>query len=230
MTRIAGGGVSARNPFGPTWSTRAEQAKSVGDQVQLTLFGRNKPKKLDIEDMETDRLMAMMHAWRKKIVRIAGEDPDTYKLTLAASTIAMIDQDGLIYIGKAFLHAHKDAHPVLVGVLAHEIGHRPKRWKEYRNSQPLNKKEMEALCRTEETRADYFSGFALGELGLPCTPLIDFLKSVSTTPHPEYFPVHMRADVISEGHEHGKRKSLNRKKFFPELAKMMSADRDLGEG
>lgn len=230
MTRIAGGGVSARNPFGPQWSARAEQAKSVGEQVHLTLFGRKKPQKLDIDDMETDRLMAMMHAWRKKITRLSGEPVDEYKLTLAASTIAMIDQDGLIYIGKSFLHGNKDNHPVLVGVLAHEIGHRPKRWAEYKSERPLNKKEMEALCRTEETRADYFSGFALGELGMPYEPLVAFLKAIQTTPHPEYFPAHMRADVIQEGHEHGQRKSMNRKKFFPEFAKMMSADLDLGEG
>ena len=51
MTRIAGGGVSARNPFGPQWSARAEKAGSVGDQVHLTLFGKKKPQKLDIEDM-----------------------------------------------------------------------------------------------------------------------------------------------------------------------------------
>ena len=115
---------------------------------------------------------------------------------------------------------------MLVGVLAREIGHRPKRWKEYRNTQPLNKKEMEALCRAEETRADYFAGFALGEL-TTLEPVIDFLKSIATTPHQNISRDMCRGDLRGTNMANA---NLNRKKFFPELAKMMSADRDLGEG
>ena len=116
MTRIAGGGVSARNPFGPQWSARAEKASSVGDQVHLTLFGKKKPQKLDIEDMETDRLMALMTftqklpAWRVSRWKI----PTHFSgLDHCHGRSRWLDLHC-----KSFLHAHKDNHPVLAGARA----------------------------------------------------------------------------------------------------------------
>lgn len=230
MTRIVSGGLAARNPFGPDWAKGAAEAKSLGQQVQHELFGRKKPRVLDPDDADVASQMARLHAYRKKLARLAGDEPDDYDLVLAAGTIAMIDQDGDIYVGKRFLLAHADHVDVLVGVIAHEIGHRPKRWAEYRGETPRTKAELEKLCRLEETYADYFAGRALAELGLDVEPLCVFLADVQDLPHPEYFSAKLRAEVLREGFTDGRRKADTRKKMFPELAKRVSAKHDLGTG
>lgn len=232
MSRINSGGVS-RNPFGPSWgSTRAgrSEGKTVGEQVQGHLFGGQKPRVLDDDDADTAALMGRLHAYRKRLARLAGDAEDDYDLVLADGTIAMIDDEGLIYVGKAFLQGRAHELEVQVGVLAHEIGHRPKRWSEYRQERPLTKADVDKLCRLEETRADYFAGRALAELGLSPEPLVRFLEEISVHPHPQYFPAHIRAEAIREGHRDGARKADNRRRFFPELARMTDAKNDLGSG
>ncbi len=232
-TNRISGGLSGRNPFGQVSARRQQgptRSESVGQQVQTSLFGKKKPQTLDVDDAVTAAQMARLHGYRKRLARLVGDEEDDYDLTLAAGTIAMIDAHGLIYIGKRFLLAHTEQLDVLVGVLAHEIGHRPKRWSEYKAEQALSKEDMEKLCRVEETRADYFAGRALAELGLTEAPLCDFLLDVADTPHPEYFPAHIRAEVIREGFTDGRRQSTNRAKFFPELARATGGKFDLGTG
>ncbi|MEW5851390.1 MAG: hypothetical protein AB2A00_21555 [Myxococcota bacterium] len=230
MVRINGSGISTHNPFGPSWARGAGETKSVGEQIQDTLFGKPKPKVLDQDDADVAAQMARLHVYRKRLARLAGDNEDDYSLILSEGTIAMIDQHGAIYVGKSFLLDNATRPGVLVGVLAHEIGHRPKRWAAYRQERKLSQEEHDRLCRTEETRADYFSGVALAELGMDCEPLVAFLMKVATQPHPEYFSAELRASVIREAHGDGKRKADNRKKFFPEFARMTSAKGDLGTG
>jgi hypothetical protein len=230
-TKISGG--ITRNPFGPSWgSARSERAegKSVGKEVSSSLFGRPKPKILDGDDADTAALMARLHAYRKKLARLAGDDEDAYDLVLAEGTIAMIDDKGLIYIGRSFLLELSEQLEVQVGVLAHEIGHRPQRWSAYKQEQPSTKDDVDKLCRLEETRADYFAGRALAELGLAAEPLVAFLKAITTHPHPQYFPPALRAEAIREGHHDGKRRADTRRKMFPELARMTEPKGDLGIG
>src|SRR4051812_7845690 len=173
MTRVVGSGVSTRNPFGPDWAKGAEKLDSLGRQVQHELFGRKKPRELDPDDVDCAALLARLHAYRKKIARIAGDEEDDYSLALADGTIAMIDATGKIFVGKQFLLT--STLELQVGVISHEIGHRPKRWDEYRQAQPRTKDELHELCRTEETYADFFAGRALAELGFPADPVCDFL-------------------------------------------------------
>lgn len=237
MSRINSGGVT-RNPFGPSWGTaRAgrSEGKTVDEQVQGHLFGGKKPRVLDDDDADTAALLARLHAYRKRLARLAGDDEDDYDLVLADGTIAMIDEDGLIYVGKGFLLERSEELEVQVGVLAHEIGHRPKRWSEWRQERagqerPLGKDDVDKLCRLEETRADYFAGRALAELGMSPEPLVRFLEEISVHPHPQYFPAHIRAEAIREGHQDGKRKANERRRFFPELARRTDAKNDLGSG
>lgn len=234
MSSRISGGISARNPFGPSWgSSRAGQSaatQTVGQQVQSELFGKPKPKVVDADDAHLTAQLSRLHAYRKKLARLAGDAPEDYDLVLAEGTIAMIDGEGLIYVGREFLLVHADALDLQVGVLAHEVGHRPKRWQAYRDQSPLSREEREQLCRTEETRADYFAGRALAELGFRTEPLIAFLREVQTQPHPEYFSADLRAEVIREGFLDGRRQSRSRKAFFPEFARMHGAKNDLGEG
>jgi hypothetical protein len=234
MTRVNGGGLATRNPFGPTWAKGADKADSLGQQVQQELFGKKKPQVLDADDKDTAAQMARLHAWARKIARLAGDHEDDYRLVLAAGTIAMIDAEGTIYVGQSFLLDNADRIDLVVGVIAHEIGHRPKRWSEYRATRPRTREELHELCRLEETYADFFAGRALAELGLSADAVCDFLvaleKQDGERPHPEYFAARLRAEVIREGFSDGKRQSDVRKKMFPELARHVSAKLDLGEG
>ncbi len=230
MTRVVGGGVTSKNPFGPTWAKGTGEARSLGDQVKNELFGKKKPRELDPDDADLAAQMARLHAYKKKLAHLLGDAPEDYDLTLASGTIAMIDGDGKVYIGKRFLMQHADHIDVLVGVLAHEIGHRPKRWKQYQQQQPRTRAELSELCRLEETYADYFAGRALAEFGMAPQPLCDFLRAVQDQPHPEYFSADLRVEVILEGFSDQQRKSTNRKKLFPELAKRLSGKNDLGSG
>lgn len=229
MTRIQGGGLAAKNPYGPDWGKKTE-GRTVGEQVQHDLFGKPKPRVLDPDDKDVAAQMARLHSFRKKLARLAGDAEDDYDLVLAAGTIASIDAQGVVYVGKRFLldTAHDVA--VQVGVLAHEIGHRPKRWSELREARALTKDERLRLCRTEETRADYFAGRALADLGFSCEPLCAFLRAVAQHPHPEYFDAETRVEVVREGHADGARRDRALKAMFPELARMRSARGDLGSG
>lgn len=227
-TRVPGGGIT-RNPFGPQWVSGQPEAGSVGEQVQDSLFGRPKPQALD-PDPETAPLLARLQGYRKKLARMVGDEEDEYSLQLAAGTIASIDANGVIYIGRSFLLTYAELLDLQVGALAHEIGHRPKRWEAYRTERPLSREEAEELCRLEETRADYFAGYALAQLKMRYEPMCQFLAAIEEHPHPEYFPAELRADTIKEAFLAGQRKIKNMKKFFPELARMRSAGGDLGQG
>jgi hypothetical protein len=231
---VNGSGVSTRNPFGPTFgkgaAKGAEKLDSLGHQIQDELFGKKKPRELDPDDVDCAALLARLHAYRKRIARLAGDDEDDYTLALADGTIASIDASGKIYVGKQFLLSTSGVLDLQVGVIAHEIGHRPKRWDEYRAERPQTRAELHELCRLEETYADFFAGRALAELGMQCEPVCAFLLELEEGPHPEYFPAKLRGDVIREGFVDGKRKSDLRKKMFPALAKRVNPKLDLGSG
>lgn len=228
-SRIQGGGVG-RSPFGVQWAQGKAEPGSVGEQVQDNLFGRPKPKVLDQDDADCAHLLARLHPYRLKLARLAGDQEGDYRFLLSTGTIAAIDQSGTIYVGKEFLLDQAPSLDTQVGVIAHEIGHRPRRWNEYREGRVMGKAELEDLCRLEETRADYFAGWSLAQLGLKAEPLCRFLRAIQLHPHPEYFSVELREKTILEGHEAGTRRQANLQKFFPELARLTSARGDLGSG
>jgi hypothetical protein len=227
--RVPGGGVG-RNPFGVQQTGKKQEPQSLGDQVQDSLFGKKKPPVLDPDDAECARWMARLEPYRKKLARMAGDREDDYRLLLADGTIAMIDREGTIYVGKTFLLESAAQLALQVGVLAHEIGHRPKRWIEYRSAAPRSREEMEDLCKLEETRADFFSGFALAQLRMSCEPLCAFLTRLPDHPHPEYFSPSLRAKTIREGFQVGKGQADGLKRTFPDAARMMLPEYDLGSG
>ena len=130
------------------------------------------------------KTMAKLGRMKGKLATMLGDESEEYELHLADGTIGMIDDQGRIFLGAKFLMDYQDEEDVLVGVLAHEMGHRPKRWGEYMEEPPKSREELEALCRHEETRADVFCAKALAELGLKVEPLVAFLEKVQTTPHP----------------------------------------------
>jgi hypothetical protein len=127
------------------------------------------------------------------------------------------------------LEEEGDKPGVLVGALAHEIGHRPKRWGRYRIERELSKEEMQAICREEEAKADAFAGTALAEMHISPEPIVEFLQKIQEQPHPEYFPVDVRADIIKEAHKARAFRAEMRRKLFPHLERMTSPKNHLGD-
>lgn len=220
-TRIEAHVSTQLNPFGPDWkSVQTGQVPDIGQQVQQALFGRPKPPVLDPANFpELAAAIAGLNKYKKKFALLAGDDESEYTIVLADGTIAAIDDAGIIYIGADFLAAHLGKPEVILGALAHEIGHRPKRWKNYKTRRQMSKEELDALCREEETRADIFAGKALAELELPCEPLTEFLVRIEdkSKPHPDYFPAVVRAEVIREAHAGRTYRADARRKLFPEF-------------
>ena len=235
MSRIDGGIGTRFNSLNQNLDTanagKSAQAPEVGQQVQQALFGKAKPPILDPAHFpQLAEQMKFLRKYKKKLAAMAGDEDEDYELVLADGTIAMIDESGTIYVGAKFLEACKDHPEILLGVLAHEIGHRPKRWDEYRERKQLTKGQLEALCRHEETRADIFAGKALAEMEMSWEPLAEFLIKLEDKPHPEYFPAKVRAEVLSDAHAGREYRTENRKKIFPEFDRMTSPKGHLGEG
>jgi hypothetical protein len=230
-TRIEGNLSTRLSPFGPQWpTTKAGQAAPIGEQVQQALFGRPKPPVLDPAQFpQLAASLRLLKKYRKKLANMAGDCEDDFDVVLADDTIAQIDEHGTIYVGARFLAACKGQPELLVGVLAHEIGHRPKRWGAYRQPRQLSKKELESICRYEETRADIFAGKALAEMRMSPEPMIKFLEAVEEKPHPDYFPAAVRAEVIRDAHSGRKYRVDNRRKMFPGFDRMTSPKGHLGE-
>ena len=192
----------------------------VQEKVQQNLFGRPRPMMLD-ESVFPDLsvLLNMLRRYRRKLGSMVDEPVDS-PIVLAEDTIAAIDADGTIYFGATFLMSHAHVPEILVGVLAHEVGHRPKYWQSLHTelgASELTRSEVDAICRHEETRADMFAGKGLAELGMSAEPIAEFIQIVQANPHPQYLAGHQRAAVIREAHHGAKYRSDSRKKLFPEF-------------
>lgn len=228
--RIRGGPT----PTGVSGSGQVEQKGgegSIRDQVDDSLFGKRKPQILMDEDPEIEALLARLDVYRRRLVRLAQDKEDDYALVLTEGPIVTIMRDGEIFVGRAFLVNWAASLDAQVGVLAHEIGHRPKRWAELQTREDLSRLEGEEMCRLEELRADTFTGYALSQFGLRYEPLFSYLEQVqSIHPHQRYFSVGLRQVTIQEAFEAGLRQTTNMKKMFPEFARMTLSKYDLGEG
>jgi hypothetical protein len=233
MTRIEGSSItSTLNPFShQTRDTQqAAKAPTVGSQVQQVLFGKAKPPLLDPALFpQLAEQLQLLRKYKKKLATMAGDSDDEYSLYLADGTIAMIDAEGRIFVGAEFLATCTNLPEVLVGVLAHEIGHRPKRWKQYKSQRQLSQQELHRLCRHEETRADIFAGKALAEMELDCQPLITFLLQLEQGPHPDYFPAETRGEIIRESHQNRRYRTNARKNLFPDYHRLTSPKGHLGD-
>ncbi len=231
MTRITGANISTS--FGnlqPQAQAKSAEKPQVGKQVQQALFGKARPPLLDPAKFpQLGEQLKLLAKYKKKLAEMAGDEDDDYRLALADGTIAMIDQEGTIFVGAGFLQACGDQAEVMVGVLAHEIGHRPKRWNAYRTRRQLSREELETLCRHEETRADIFAGKALAEMEMDWEPLAAFLLRIQDKPHPEYFDAQTRAEVVRDAHEGRAYRTKARRALFPEYHRMKSPKGHLGE-
>ncbi|RYF05755.1 MAG: hypothetical protein EOO40_10070 [Deltaproteobacteria bacterium] len=217
--RIHGGGISTslQNTQAPI-SGQAHQAPTVGEQVTQALFGKGPPPLLDPARFpEFAAMLKQLGRFRNKFSVLSGEDERDFSLHLADSDTAHIDGEGRIYLGAGFLRRNANNPAVVIGALAHEIGHRPLRWKGRRGAhqQQLTLAEMNELCQIEETAADLFAGEALAELGISCEPLIEFLTFHEDGPHPRYLPALDRGEIIRQAHARRAAAIKQRKQIFP---------------
>jgi hypothetical protein len=220
------------NNLGLNTSQGSESAKPLGEQVQQSLFSRPRPALLEAAAFpEIMAILAVLNRYRRKLAFLAGDEDKDYGLALADDTIAAIDEHGTIFMGAAFLMGNARNMDLLVGVLAHEIGHRPKRWRELRYQIPkeLSRPELDALCRHEEIRADFFAGRGLAELGMRWEPLVQFLEFVQVRPHPEYLPAKERSQVVQDGYMRRDYRLKARSKLFPEYHRFYSPDGFIGD-
>lgn len=208
----------------------AQATRSVGEQVTQSIFHRPRPMLLAASDYpELQALLVVLDKYRRRLAHFVGDADKDYALALAADGSAAIDAAGTIFLGANFLSAHGRNLEVIVGAIAHEVGHRPKRMRTLSLKRNLSVQELQALCLHEEIRADNFAGRGLAELQLSCEPLIAYLKAVDAPPHPEYLPFHERAKVIRDGHTSGKARAGVRQKLFPEFDRQTSARNHLAD-
>src|SRR5689334_2372491 len=120
MTRVTGGINTQLNPFGPQWpGQKSGEVPEVGQQIQQVLFGKVKPPVLDPARFpELAAMLQQLQRFKKKLAVMAGDKEDDYGIVLCDGAVAMIDDEGTIYLGQGFVQAHLDKPEVLVGALA----------------------------------------------------------------------------------------------------------------
>lgn len=222
-TRVGGGGLGhLLNPFGPEWPRGSGAVDSIGSQLQGALFGKSKPPLLDPAHYPLlwAQLMRLMRDGGR-IANMIGEPAASYRAALADSPTAMIDAEGLIYFGAGLLKQYEGCLDVLVGILGHEIGHRPRRWGGLRVSGEPTRQALLELCRQAEDEADTIAGLGLGELQRSPEPLVRFLieNEDRVRPHPEYYPASVRARTIVAAHGSRSFRVRFRKALSPALAR-----------
>ena len=212
-------------------SNATQVGRPLGEQVQRNLFGRPRPQILDEEaSPELAAMLATLRSYRAKMDMLAGE-PVGGLLLLSQDTIAAIDEQATIYVGAHFITSYRDRLEVLVGVIAHEVGHRPRYWQGLRDklAPGLTQADLDLICRQEEIRADVFAGRALARLGMAAQPLADFVVQVGSQPHPHYLLGHERAQIMLEAHQGGSFRDGAARKLFPDFARATSARDFLGD-
>lgn len=184
--------------------------------IESALFGSVRPKPLDPAHFPalTERLR-WLNRQKARIAAFVGDQDEEYEIVLADSDAACIDPHGRIYFGQRLLERGDDA--LIVGVLAHEIGHRPKTWKKLRQGHGLKREQLLALARNEEAKADRVSGRSLAALDLDPKSICDFLRAHGNfEKQPEqYYPVDVRIAMIMEAYDAQRARKDAAKSLFP---------------
>jgi hypothetical protein len=217
MTRITTGGPSFHSlpPRAGTLSPQVQQTEPWQD-VQTVLFGAQLPKVLDISQFpQLAEQMRWLKKQKTKLAEFAGDADAEYEIVLAEGRSACIDPEGRIYLGAELVDISDAVPELLIGVLAHEVGHRPKTWKAYPKGQ--GRQELAQLARDEEAKADRFAGRALAALGCSPAQLCNFLRKVGHfEKQPEnYYPVETRVQMIIEAHAAEAARTRAAQKLFP---------------
>lgn len=220
--KIRAGGPSFHH-LPPPAAERPRVDKSQDESpIEQTLFGSVRPKPLDPAKFpQLAEQLRWLQRQKLKIASFVGDADSDYALLLAEGNNACIDPEGRIYIGATLLARAEDEPALVAGVLAHEIGHRPKTWRRYRQGHGLSRAQLLALARQEEAKADMVAGRALAALDLSPDPLCAFLEAHGHfEKQPEnYFPVPDRVRMIRDAHAAQAARKGAAKGMFPGFAR-----------
>jgi len=200
------------------------QPQSVGSQrpqvrtdespLQTVLFGPVTPKQLDpTQYPNLSQALRWLNRQKTKIAAFHGDHEDDYEILLAEGQSACIDAHGRIYMGETLVRQADTEPELLTGILAHEIGHRPKSWKRPAGD---TRAELLQMARDEEAKADHAAGRALAALSLSPEPVCQYLETHGHfEKQPEnYYPVADRVRMIREAHSSESSRVRNKKRLF----------------
>ena len=165
------------------------------------LFGKRPPKLVDRrKHPKLKKSLSQLEDLSEHVALLLGRSSEReFNLELCEGDNACISRDGQIAFGVEFLEEHQDDHDLLLGVLAHEIGHQPWSWPGGDLS-ALSRAQLDQLYRDEEAKADRFAGRALAELGGRPDSLERFLSAHAAGfeegQSNQYYPAAVRIEQI----------------------------------
>ena len=204
---------------GSPWIHRPD----AGPLGQL-LFGKQAPKLVDRRRYPSlKKALKKLDLSKQQIAEALGAPEAFFSIELCEGSNASINRQGQIAFGLELLDEHQKDDELLVAVLAHEIGHAPWTWPSGDLGR-LTKKQIDAIYREEEAKADRFAGRALAELGLSPDAVCEFLlEHAKFEKHPpsDYYPAQERVALIRGTFTRRKRVLANVAHLSPRVLQRM---------
>jgi hypothetical protein len=167
--------------------------------MEILLFGQTPPRRVDKrKHPKLAKAFLKLEQIADQVAELVGRNADHFPILPCEGYNACISALGQISFGIELLEQYEKDHDLLIGVLGHEIGHRPWTWQRI-NLQGLSRTALQKLRREEESKADSFAGWVLAELGGDPASLCRFLMECAAfEPHPtsDYHPAEVRAELI----------------------------------
>lgn len=213
--------ISLDASFAKTSSQVAPWPKRVEpNPLQVLLFGKRPPRLVDArQHPRLKKAFRKLQTAKEQLADALGAHERQFSLALCEGDNASINREGRIAFGVELLEAFERDDDFLVGVLAHEIGHRPWEWPKGDLSQ-LKAKALKTLYRDEEAKADRFAGRALADLGLSPDSLCAFLlrhERFEKGDGGEYYPSAVRVQMIRDAFRRRKRAIETGAKWNPRI-------------
>jgi hypothetical protein len=175
--------------------------------MMVLLFGKRPPRRVDWRRYPSlKRGMRKLRSITGEVAELVGRDEDDFPLSLCEGENAAISREGELFVGVDLLQEHERESELLLGILGHEIGHKPWTWPNADLSR-LTRPQRSKLYREEEGKADRFAGRVFADVGGSPDALCDFLlanESFEAGASPkalaEYYPAEVRVRMIRESH------------------------------
>ena len=189
--------------------------------LSVLLFGKRPPKLVDKrKHPKLKKALRKLEAIKDQVAELAGQSPGELSIELCEGGNASISRQGQISVGVELLERHQGNDDLLVAVLGHEIGHQPWDWPEGDFSK-MTKRQMDALYREEEAKADRFAGRILADLGADPDAVCEFLLAAErfeAHKPSDYYPADVRAQMIRQAFSRRRSALARTLSLYPELA------------